>query len=88
MNTYPCTELISTVCIRYSVTVSNDLSVIVIESWIIKSKMLPYHTNCIGIAILAKAGLYLTDHSAETILHFGTTSDNDVYQRIAEENME
>ena len=36
MNTYPCAELISTVCIRYSVTVSNDLSVIVIESQIFK----------------------------------------------------
>ena len=39
----------STVCIAYSVTASNDLSaVIVMESQIIKCKMLPYRTNCIG----------------------------------------
>ena len=52
MNTYPCTELISTVCIGYSVTVSNDLSVIVIESQIFKCITLPYHTNCIGYSDL------------------------------------
>ena len=38
--------------IGYSVTASNDLSVIAMESRIIKSKTLPYHTNCIGYSDL------------------------------------
>ena len=37
----------STVRVGYSVTASNDLSVIAMESRIIKSKTLPHHTNCI-----------------------------------------
>ena len=39
-----------TVHIGYNLTVSNDLSVIAIESQI--TKMLPYHTNCIGYSDL------------------------------------
>ena len=52
---------LSTVRIGYSVTASNDLSVIAMESRIIKSKMLPYHTNCIGYSDLGysdKPGRY------------------------------
>ena len=39
--------ILFTVRIGYSVTASNDLSVIAMESRIIKSKTLPHHTNCI-----------------------------------------
>ena len=41
-----------TVRIGYSVTASNDLSVIAMKSLIIKSKTLPHHTNCIGYSDL------------------------------------
>ena len=41
-----------TVRIGYSVTASNDLSVIAMKSRIIKSKTLPHHTNCIGYSDL------------------------------------
>ena len=36
----------------YSVTASNDLSVIAMKSRIIKSKTLPHYTNCIGYSDL------------------------------------
>ena len=55
------------VCIGYSVTASNDLSVIVIESQMIKSKTLPYHTNCIGYSDLGysdKPGIMIGTHEA------------------------
>ena len=41
-----------TVRIGYSVTASNDLSVIAMKSRIIKSKTLLHHTNCIGYSDL------------------------------------
>ena len=42
----------STVRIGYSVTASDDLSVIAMKSRIIKSKTLPHHANCIGYSDL------------------------------------
>ena len=62
-----------TVCIGYSVTASNDLSVIAMESQIIKSKTLPYHTNCIGYSDLGysdKPGITIERREAKrTILY-------------------
>ena len=54
-------------------TASNDLSVIVMESRIIKSKTLPYHTNCIGYSDLGysdKPGITIGRRKAKrTILY-------------------
>ena len=62
-----------TVRIGYSVTASNDLSVIAMESRIIKSKTLPYHTNCIGYSDLGysdKPGITIGRREAKrTILY-------------------
>ena len=72
MSTNACAELISTACIRYSVTVSND---IITESWIIKTKTLPFHTNCIGYSNLGcsdKSGITIGRREAKrTILREG-----------------